>query len=308
MRPTQKILTEYAERRARVTAERDERVRAAYSALPRLAEIDDEKKALTLSCGRALLADDPVRQRECRERIAALNSERAALLAASGMDETFLEPRWYCPACRDTGFTDAARLTPCECMKRRLMKDAYASSNIKNGESFAGFRTDIFPSPRQKKLTSAARDLLEKYSDAFPENAVCDVLLIGAPGLGKTFLANCVAERVLSRGFDAVKLTAYNLVNAYMLALRDRTAPPDLTSVDLLVIDDLGTEPMIPNITLEYLFSIVNERQSARRATVIATNLSTENLLDRYGERLFSRLTAPSLVNVLILEGEDVRR
>lgn len=40
------------------------------------------------------------------------------------------------------------------------------------------------------------------------------------------------------------------------------------------MIDDLGTEPMVPGITIETLFALINERQFSGKATVIATNLT----------------------------------
>jgi DNA replication protein DnaC len=40
-----------------------------------------------------------------------------------------------------------------------------------------------------------------------------------------------------------------------------------------VLIDDLGTEAMLNNITVELLFTLLSERCAARRLTVIATNL-----------------------------------
>ena len=310
MRPTPEILREYELRRRRALTERDERERAAYMALPRLQAIDEQKRDIALSLGRALLCGGCREEldKAAREGIAALNAERAGLMKASGLKPDYFEPHFLCAACRDTGYTDNSRSQMCDCLKQRLLQAAYASSNTETGETFEAFRTDIFASDRQRKLTVKAKELLESFADSFPDNPARDVLLVGAAGLGKTYLANCVAQRVLERGYTAVKLTAYNLVDGYLVSLRSRTAPPNMTDTDLLVIDDLGAEPMIPNITVEYLFSIINERQTAKRGTVIATNLSPNDIMDRYGERLFSRITSGSLCNVIQLEGDDIRK
>ena len=80
-----------------------------------------------------------------------------------------------------------------------------------------------------------------------------------------------------------------------------------LATPELLLIDDLGTEPFIPNVTYEVLFSAVNERQNAGKATVIATNLGKAQLLEDYGERLFSRITSPRLFSVIELKGKSLR-
>ena len=81
-----------------------------------------------------------------------------------------------------------------------------------------------------------------------------------------------------------------------------------LLSVPLLLIDDLGSEPMMRNITVEYLFTLLNERMAARRHTVIATNLSPLQLQEIYGERVSSRLLDRTRCATMRLEGKDLRR
>ena len=80
-----------------------------------------------------------------------------------------------------------------------------------------------------------------------------------------------------------------------------------LIKCDMLIIDDLGTEPIMQNITREYLFTLLNERLTQRRHTVIATNLGIPELLNRYGERVFSRLFDTMNVSVTQLKGKDLR-
>jgi hypothetical protein len=41
-----------------------------------------------------------------------------------------------------------------------------------------------------------------------------------------------------------------------------------------MVLDDLGSEPVIPNVSFEWLFAVVNERTLAGLATVCSTNLT----------------------------------
>ena len=76
----------------------------------------------------------------------------------------------------------------------------------------------------------------------------------------------------------------------------------------LLLIDDLGSEPMVKNITREYLFTLINERIAAGKGTVIATNLSPDDLEEVYGERVRSRLTDQHRSIVLKFSGKDLRK
>ena len=130
--------------------------------------------------------------------------------------------------------------------------------------------------------------------------------------MGKTFLLNCIFERVTTRGFSAVRITAFRMFEA----MRQQhigndekfTGFSDLIDAPLLLIDDLGTEPMMRNITVEYLFTLLNERAAAKRHTVVATNLTPAQLKERYGERVASRLLDRSLCAAVQLKGKDLRK
>lgn len=74
-----------------------------------------------------------------------------------------------------------------------------------------------------------------------------------------------------------------------------------------LAVDDLGTEPMLRNITIEYLNTLVEERLRRGRHTGVSTNLTPGQLAERYGERIASRLLSPALCDVLGFQGKDLR-
>ena len=76
----------------------------------------------------------------------------------------------------------------------------------------------------------------------------------------------------------------------------------------LLLIDDLGTEPLMNNVTVTQLFNLLNERQLAGRHTVISTNLNPRELQERYTERIASRLLDESSCARLGFVGGDIRR
>ena len=82
----------------------------------------------------------------------------------------------------------------------------------------------------------------------------------------------------------------------------------EMMNAPILLIDDLGTEPMLQNITIEQLFNLLNERQLNRRHTVISTNLTMTELKERYNERIASRLLDDASWRRLTLTGNDVRK
>ena len=86
----------------------------------------------------------------------------------------------------------------------------------------------------------------------------------------------------------------------------DLLAP--MMDAQLLLIDDLGTEPLMNNVTVTQLFNLLNERQMAGRHTVISTNLSMSELQDRYTERISSRFLDDTICRKLTFVGNDIRR
>ena len=76
----------------------------------------------------------------------------------------------------------------------------------------------------------------------------------------------------------------------------------------MLLLDDLGTEPVYQNITLEYLYQLIDTRQRAGLATFYSTNFTEEELRTHYNERIASRLLDVRSVDVIPFEGVDVRQ
>ena len=77
-----------------------------------------------------------------------------------------------------------------------------------------------------------------------------------------------------------------------------------LSDVDLLIIDDLGTET-INSMKLTELFNILNNRLLNQNKTIISTNLNLHNILKNYDERIFSRIIG--YYNACKFFGDDIR-
>ena len=78
----------------------------------------------------------------------------------------------------------------------------------------------------------------------------------------------------------------------------------DLYNCDLVIIDDLGTELTNAFVTSQ-LFACLNERHLRKKATIISTNLSLEELHNRYYDRIFSRIV--NQYDLCKLSGPDIR-
>jgi DNA replication protein DnaC len=134
--------------------------------------------------------------------------------------------------------------------------------------------------------------------------------LYGDVGTGKTTLAMLVSKTALEAGRSVAIYSLPRLLaeirdtyeegsrHSYT-GLLDR-----LAEVDLLHIDDVGTEKTSPWV-LEQLYAIVNARYEEQRSIVLTTNLDREALAEQINPRTVSRLE--EMCEELPLFGADHR-
>ena len=249
-----------------------------------------------------------------------INKNLRIILQKNGLPEDYLQPVYRCPLCKDTGYVGEPVHEPCVCLKRAVLNKLYQNEGLQGLEyqNFKTFDESIFPDTpiEGKKLSQRAyiqryRVFCEEYANSFKPGEGKGLLLCGRSGLGKTFLMNCVAQRVLELGYSVVVISAYKLVElmrSYQFDGRGAEQVQDILTCDLLAIDDLGSEPMLRGITLSAIYHIVNERNNANRAIVVTTNCSSDLLYEKYDDRIAARLTAPSKMSVIEFMGVDVRR
>ncbi len=314
------LLEAYARQRAENEADLDRRTELACKKAPRIAELRQESASLALKAMRSILTEQSREEREAlasemKRRGREINAEIRGLLRSVGLPEDALELRYRCDKCRDTGYVGQAPSRFCECFEMRLRARQYEDGTMAgtDEQNFDRFdETRIPEEDGQRARLVKARAVCEKYANDFPDGDYRNLLLTGEGGLGKTFLLNCIYERVTSRGFSAVRITAFRMFEA----MRQQHVGNDgsfdgfsaLIEAPLLLIDDLGTEPMMRNITVEYLFTLLNERNAAGRHTVVATNLTPVQLNERYGERVASRLLDRSICGAVQFRGKDLRK
>ena len=157
-----------------------------------------------------------------------------------------------------------------------------------------------------------AKIKFQSIANNFPNNNPKFIVLCGKTGVGKTFLTECLASEIIDKGYIVSFVSAFgmnNLFSSYHTTY-DSSKPTFLSTLldpDLLIIDDLGTEPIFKNITKEYLYLILSERSRHKKMTVLSTNLTPKELMERYNERIFSRLFNKRESLLLQIQGEDIR-
>ena len=297
----------------------EERTREIYELIPEYARLDEQIAHTAAEYARqAVLHPGPDPKKNFKTDMKQLDDQKAALLTAHGYPADYLQLRYHCPDCKDTGYIGNKK---CHCFKQAIVDLVYSQSNIRERletENFKNFRLDYYSAEKDRRLGISPRENMEsiltqcqEFIDHF-DKSHDNILFYGSTGVGKTFLSNCIARELLDRAHTVIYLTAFQLVDI----LESNTFGPDdendipenmfnyVLDCDLLIIDDLGTEMNNSFITSQ-LFLCINERLLRQRSTVISTNLSLDQLQKEYSERIFSRMV--SHYKILPVLGDDIR-
>ena len=211
----------------------------------------------------------------------------------------------------------------CSCLRQLCAQEQIAelSKLLDLGEqSFDTFSLDFYSplpwpgeelSPRENM--EFILEVCSNYARKFGRFYFHNLFLTGAPGLGKTFLSACIARTVSEQGFSVVYDTAVNVFARFeeQKFARDREEAGEARDetrrylgCDLLILDDLGSELTTPFVQ-SALYTLINSRLSADKRTVISSNLSMDQVRQRYTPQIASRLEGE--YRVLPFYGDDIR-
>ncbi len=127
-------------------------------------------------------------------------------------------------------------------------------------------------------------------------------------------MSNCIAQELLQAGKTVLYQTAPVLLESvidYKMSQQKNKKDNiyhSVLNVDLLIIDDLGTESL-NSMKLSELFTILNTRilnlNHKVTKTIISTNLDINNIFSTYEERIGSRIAG--YYDIYHFFGEDLR-
>ena len=179
--------------------------------------------------------------------------------------------------------------------------DAENAGEHKGGlgrHSFAQFDLNVFPDvpiPGEKRSQRDHMRLIlraaQRYAEDFPDNEKPNLIFFGAAGLGKTFVADCIAQRIMERAYLVRRVTAYRLCE---IMRKNQFDGSEARAVEGVMDCDL-------------LFQVINERNMNDRHTIISTNLNPERMEGMYEQRVASRLMDVSRTTAIRFYGEDLR-
>ncbi|SET91312.1 DNA replication protein DnaC [[Clostridium] aminophilum] len=312
------IMRIYSQRQLKSRHDLNARKAEIAEKIPAIPQMNDEVSSCAAAAARKLLAGDQDAVTRLRAQIADLKEQKEVLLKSHGYPADYLEPRYHCPDCRDTGYIDNRK---CHCFREQEINLLYEQSNIRavlEKENFSTFSYDWFDDEKKDPRSGmTAREnmartvrICQEYIEDF-RTKKGNLLFTGKTGLGKTFLSNCIARELIERYHSVVYLPASQMFDIFS---RDRFSYDDdedlrsraeyLMECDLLIIDDLGTE-LINTFTVSQLFTVINERLNRANGTIISTNLPVNEMRDVFTERVMSRII--SAYQIIPFFGEDIR-
>ncbi len=285
---------------------------------PEIAALMDSRQNLIFAGIRGIL--DGHAMENVPEKMQALTDEIGKKLVENGFSRDYLEPVYQCSICQDRGYVGDTVREMCSCMKKEMYARLFHAVGLKGGEnvSFASYDTNVFPDTQipgigmsQREEMRCLKEIVQAWTEQWPNvKRQGGMLFSGSTGIGKTYLMQCAARRLLEREKEVLVMSMYRaqdiMRRAYVKG--DEEDLQMLMDVDVLCLDDLGTEPLMENITITQLFNLINERQRQGKALIVSTNLSPKDLRARYTERITSRLLDRSQMEVFEIRGVDIRR
>ena len=314
----EQLMSKYYDKQLKTNHIMERRLQEVRDAIPEMLSLDKQIRMLSYQHASDRLAGGR-NSVELSAEIKKITEKKAELLTAHGFPADYLKPVYECADCQDTGYING---TKCHCFEKEIVRFLYSQSNLQDileHENFSHFNLDYYPddyteeatgeTPRDnmRNVLGTAKSFLSSFSDT-PGN----LLLYGNTGVGKTFLTNCIAKELLDRSYTVVYLTSLKLFDILETYKFDRDLSQTqknaslsyILNSDLLIIDDLGTE-LNNSFTSSQLYHCIDTRLTNHRSTIISTNLSFDDLRERYSERIFSRIT--SNYTLLKITGDDIR-
>jgi DNA replication protein DnaC len=138
-----------------------------------------------------------------------------------------------------------------------------------------------------------------------------NVLLCGPTGVGKTHLAQALTHEACRRGYKALFINTYKMLQRINGGRADGTLERRFQAFlkpDLLVLDDFGLKPLVPPGP-EDLYDIINERYE-RGSILLTSNRAPEEWPDLFGEPLLAAAGLDRLTHqaqVVVMTGTSFR-
>ena len=252
------LLTEYDSKRTRELTDLDLRKQKLSETSVEYRNLEKELQELSLSSLKNMLflsQDEKEKNvKELEKKTLKISKEKEKLLEKLKLPKDYLSPHFECELCGDTGYINNQL---CSCIKQKIYDLEYNQANIGDvqKENFDTFDFSLYSdkvepsygssySPREnmKKIVEISKNFIKNFDSPDEKN----LMFCGQTGLGKTFLSNCIAKELLEKNKTVLYQTAPIMLDMIIKSMfeNNSTLMDNLLNVDLLIIDDLGTETL----------------------------------------------------------------
>lgn len=234
------------------------------------------------------------------ELVSALKRLRLGRIAETLPDRMVLADK------QGMSFDDLLLLIVTDEVNRR---DATAASNRANEAGLDQQMTlELFD--KTAKITFDKRMLAELTSLRFID-AHRHVVILGPVGVGKTFIASALGHLACRHGYHTRFIRADAMLQTLRKSRLDNSREAEmiaLTSVDLLILDDFGLEPMSKEESRD-VYQLFLER-TGRASMIVTSNRDTSEWLAMFDDVLLAQSAVDRFKNAafdFIIEGESYR-
>ena len=284
-----------------------------FRKLPELEELEEKVRAFSLSVAEEMQQGNREGLLRLKEEIGKLHREKEALLETAGYRiQDLEEEEHFCSLCQDTGYVDGKK---CQCFLKLQGELLYRQSRmgaVLERENFSKFQLERFDNIEKlgqcgnktlREYIKEIRDYLINYCEEYPKNNR-SILFTGSTGTGKTYFLHSIAKALLDRGVSVLYFTATGLFEYFSKRMREEDTEDYIEEVDVILIDDLGTE-FSNSFTTSRFFALLNQRILDRKTMLISTNLNFKELREMYSDRVVSRFMSD--YEIIPLYGKDQR-
>lgn len=192
---------------------------------------------------------------------------------------------WKCEECGETiletlenGET-ISHICSCKKQKQTLYRiEKFKKLSITDRNSGNDtFNNAVLTCGAEKQLYGKIKKYVQGYDKVLEIND--GLLFLGKPGTGKTFLANCICNYLTKHNYTVL---SFNL-GSYLRTLKDDFSQEStflraVEDVDMLFLDDLGSEKVSDEWGKEKIFAIIDTRYRTAKPILITTNLDMAEL------------------------------
>lgn len=178
---------------------------------------------------------------------------------------------------------------------REIINKIYKQNYI--GRKIQNLNFENFNSNSENELAIViAKDYVNKNITSANTNGL---IIMGESGVGKTHLAASIANKLIENDKIVLMGRLTTLLDMIKETFKDNTKSENelielYSNVDMIIIDDLGTEK-ISNWALEKLYTIIENRNENRLPIIITTRFDKQGLIER-----FSKCQDEQLVDAII--------